>query len=52
MVGQVEQQPSHFQGKSGGTWAVFGVSTFVDPLGVMEDGEKLHDLDVGTGLFG
>ncbi len=31
---------------------MIGVSTFVHPLGVVEDGEKLHDLDVGTGLLG
>ena len=52
LVRQVEQQPPHFQGESGGTWTVLGVNTFVHPLGVVEDGEKLHDLDVGTGLLG
>jgi len=52
VVRQVEQQPPQIQGESGGTWTVIGVSTFVHPLGVVEDGEKLHDLDVGTGLLG
>ena len=52
MVRQVEQEPPQIQGESGGTGTVIGVSTFVHPLGVVEDGGKLHDIDVGTGLLG
>lgn len=52
VVRQVEQQPSHFQGEGGSSWTMFGVSTFVDSLGVVEDGEELHDLDAGSGLLG
>jgi hypothetical protein len=51
-VGQVEQEPSQFQGKGGGTGTMTRVSELVDPLRVVEHREKLHDLDAGTGLPG
>ena len=38
--------------ESGGTGPVIRVITIVLTLGVMQDGEKLHDLDVGAGLLG
>ena len=52
VIRRSNRSPRRFQGESGGTGTVFGVSTFVDPPGVVEDGEKLHDLEVGTGLLG
>ena len=51
VVRQVEQQPAHFASESGGTRTVLGIQVFVHSPAVMKDGEKLHDLDAGTGLL-
>jgi hypothetical protein len=47
-VGEVKQGTAQFQCVSGRAWSVIGVRALTDPLRVVDDREKLHDVDVGT----
>ena len=51
-IREVEHQPTQFRGVRGGTRPVLRIATLVDPLRIMEDGEELHHLGIGTGLLG
>jgi len=51
LVGQVEFSPSKIGGKVSGPRPVARISGLIDSPAVVENGEELHDLDVGARGF-
>lgn len=50
-VVEIENDATQFHRKLSRPWTMLGISNFVLPPGIVEDGEQLHDLDIGPGFF-
>ena len=52
MVFEIENAAPQIQSEFSRSWAVLRISHFVLPPRVMENSKELHDLNIGSGLFG